>query len=187
MARPINHQRARRGVRGSAATRRRRPGTRTKSRPSVRSSAAASAGLIAARRSQTTRAATAAIRTKSTSEMTCQGAIPALSCVYVIVRRRIVGLFVVVGLSFFDGGEGGEAEGEGLLDDAATEAEFGLGEFGAQGVVRLSVGEHLTHLAHQVDRLVEGEDQVALGELDLLADLDHRVAATPGEGRAVEG
>ena len=57
----------------------------------------------------------------------------------------------------------------------------------AQRVVGHDVGEHLAHLAHQVDRLVEGQDEVALGELDRLADLDHRRPAAPGARRAVEG
>ncbi len=81
----------------------------------------------------------------------------------------------------------GEAEGERLLDDAPPEKLLGLLEAVTDGVVGVDIPQHVTHLAHEVDRLVEGQDQISLGDLDRLTDLRHAAAAAPGTGRAVEG
>ena len=56
----------------------------------------------------------------------------------------------------------------------------------AQRVVGHDVRKHFPHLAHQVDGLVEREDQIALGQFDLFPQFRHRAAAAPGPRRAVE-
>ena len=82
----------------------------------------------------------------------------------------------------------GEAEGQRVLDDVAAQQALGFAAARERsGWSGMTSVEHLPDLAHQVDRLVEGQDQIAFGELDLLADLGHGRAAAPGPRRAVEG
>ena len=56
----------------------------------------------------------------------------------------------------------------------------------AQWVIGLYMLQHFRDLANQVDRLVEGHDQIAFGKLDAGADLGQGGAMTPGASGAVK-
>src|SRR5687768_12369021 len=53
-------------------------------------------------------------------------------------------------------------------------------------MLRLDAEEHLPDLAHEINRLVEGHDQVAFGQFDLGADLSHGGAARPRTRGTIE-
>src|SRR5690606_1588381 len=56
----------------------------------------------------------------------------------------------------------------------------------SERVLRQDIDQHIANLPHQVNGLVEGQDQVTLGKLDLLANLDHGGAEAPGSRRTIK-
>ena len=73
-----------------------------------------------------------------------------------------------------------------MFDNVSPQQRLRLLQPGPQRVPRVDAFQHFAHLAHEVDRLVEGHDEVALRELDLFADLGHSGAAAPGASGAIE-
>src|SRR4026209_2683143 len=53
-------------------------------------------------------------------------------------------------------------------------------------MIGLNVLQHLPDLLNQVDRLVEGQHEVAFGELNRFGDVNHCLAEAPGTGRSIE-